>query len=85
MKLSENTNSIAKSQEDVKLSVAKTQSAEIGARKELDRKTLKNEADKKLKVLKMELEKANMDEHIVMECVNLTTYKMFAVASATKT
>ena len=52
--LARNNITIAKRQEDVKLSVAKTQSAEIVARKEMERKTLKNEADNNLKLLSMQ-------------------------------
>jgi len=63
--LAKNTNGIAKRQEDAKLVVAKNESAEIVARNELDRKTRKNEADNNLKMLEMQLEKENMDEHML--------------------
>ena len=63
--LARNANNIAKRQEDAKLLDSQNESAEIVAKKALDRQTLKNDAENALKKLDMELETANMDEHML--------------------
>jgi len=63
--LARNANNIAKRQEDAKLLDSQNESAEIVAKKALDRQTLRNDAENALKKLDMELETANMDEHML--------------------
>merc|ERR1712226_798687 len=60
-----NANNIAKRQEDAKLLDSQNESAEIVAKKALDRQTLRNDAENALRKLDMELETANMDEHML--------------------
>merc|ERR1712076_264086 len=63
--LARNANNIAKRQEDAKLLDSQNEPAEIVAKKALDRQTLRNDAENALKKLDMELETANMDEHML--------------------